>query len=219
MTSSTMLWNDSKRARLEIGAKHRRWSSRKSANTCTLEAPTDRRSANPNKKAADLISFDAFADDEGPLSGNGGLALPEAGASSSASAMTASGLPVDLFSTPSPANSPGFFNISSSSSVPPAQRQNPMAFFQNTPPPQATPPPQQQQFGGGLGGLGGMGMGVGSLSPQPRTPTQGFQPQVQGYGVPTQPSQPLQPTRGSGQQTAGQQPKKDAFADLVDLMG
>lgn len=29
-TSLTTLWNDSKRARLEIGAKHRRWLNRKS---------------------------------------------------------------------------------------------------------------------------------------------------------------------------------------------
>ena len=68
---------------------------------------------NPNQKAADLISFDAFADDE-PMSGDGGLALPASGPS------TSSGLPLDLFSAPSPSPTPA-----------PA-RQDPMAFF-NTP--------------------------------------------------------------------------------------
>jgi ADP-ribosylation factor-binding protein GGA len=62
-------------------------------------------SANPNQKAADLISFDAFAD-EGPLSGDGGLSLPPDSGSASSyrnqAAMTSSGLPLDLFTAPSP---------------------------------------------------------------------------------------------------------------------
>ncbi|WVQ84100.1 hypothetical protein IAT38_006245 [Cryptococcus sp. DSM 104549] len=200
---------------------------------------------NPNQKAADLISFDAFDDNE-PMGGSShGLALPTSDGdnapSSSNAGMTTAGLPLDLFA-PSPAGSPGpglFSGASGSGSGNGAQRQDPMAFF-NTAPAQPSQPAwqqPQQQFSG-LGGFGGLG-GLGGLSPQPSgtsagyggytqapiQPQQGYQPQgqAQGYSLTPQPAQPqAQGTRPNGQQQQGQQgqqgQKKDAFADLVDLM-
>jgi len=197
-------------------------------------------SANPNQKAADLISFDAFADDEGPLSGDGGLSLPADSAPSSSSAgLTAGGLPLDLFSAPSPSPSPslGGYNSglggSSSSSQP---KPDPMSFFRN---PQQAP----QSLGSiNIGALNRMGPSSSSSSqtrPQAYPPSNfglpipppsgstsfGLPPpqNPQGYSLSPQPSP--KPNGGSAsngsstQQSQPQQPpKKDAFADLVDLM-
>lgn len=131
-------------------------------------------STNPNQKAADLISFDAFADDE-PMSGDGGLALPTATSAPS----TSSGLPLDLFSAPSPSPTPAPAQAQ--------QKQDPMAFFNTT---------------------------------TPFVPASSMQPM--GYAVPSngslqQPRQ-MQPVQPTPPQPAQAQPKKDAFADLVDLM-
>lgn len=195
-------------------------------------------SANPNKKAADLISFDAFADDEEPLSGDGGLALPsDAAGGSSGSAMTSSGLPLDLFSSPSPTTTPALTAHSTGPSVP---RQDPMAFFKNTPPSPARPGHSSMGSMGGLGGMSGMG-GMGGMggmnssssmqfgSMQSAPPPTGFP----GYSLSPQPStnaytngqqisqQPLQPSSNQSPQRPAQPPaaqKKDAFADLVNLM-
>lgn len=182
-------------------------------------------SANPNQKAADLISFDAFADDadETPLSGNGGLSLPpdslSAAPSSSTSAMTSSGLPLDLFSAPSPSSSPGIPAYSSSSATP---KQDPMAFFGQNPPPQAQPPAFNSTFGGSIPsprtGLPGsqQRQAIYPMGFQSMTPT-GFSlsPQpAQSNGAGT--GQQSQQQRQQQQQQQGQ--KKDAFSDLVDLM-
>ncbi|ORY27773.1 Golgi to vacuole transport-related protein [Naematelia encephala] len=170
---------------------------------------------NPNQKAADLISFDAFAD-EGPMSGDGGLSLPtnDSGqAGSSASAMTSSGLPIDLFSAPSPSSSPGIAAM--------APKQDPMAFFR-------TPAPSQTPLQSVFGGI--------ELAPSPSPSAlqqtfQPLQPPSSSFGFPAlQPgastpqgyslSSPPTSTRPNGQpQAPPSQQKKDAFADLVDLMG
>ncbi|KAK1926521.1 Golgi to vacuole transport-related protein [Papiliotrema laurentii] len=200
---------------------------------------------NPNQQAADLISFDAFADDEAPLSGQGGLSLPTDAAQASSSAgpssqFSSAGLPLDLFSAPSPVPSPGLGGRTSSG----APKQDPMAFFRTQPPLQPQPQPAQQQFGG-LGGLGGLGsFGQSSSTQQPQQPQQHQQPlgwpaassqqtAPAGYSLSPQPAvRPIQPQQQQPQWSNGQptqsQPqaqqsqqaqKKDAFADLVDLMG
>jgi ADP-ribosylation factor-binding protein GGA len=175
-------------------------------------------SAKPNKKASDLISFDAFADDEAPLSGHGGLSLPsdtsnQASSSSDLAGLSSSGLPLDLFSAPSPSPSPALLGTGASG------RQDPMAFFRNQP--QQTVQPSY----GGMGGISGLGQ---SQPPplQQQSSFGGFNA-APGYSLtpqtapPIQPTQPIQPpqqqtrTNGTGQQAG----KKDAFADLVDLMG
>jgi len=107
-------------------------------------------------------------------------------------------------------------------------RQDPMAFFSN----QGRQPIQQSY--GGLGGMGGIG-GNGGFQPQPPPLQQqssfgGFNT-APGYSLSPQPVQPIQPqtqrlqqqqqptrTNGNGNGTGQQQGKKDAFADLVDLM-
>ena len=218
--------------------------------------------ANPNQKAADLISFDAFADDEDekPLSGHGGLSLPvdnpPSSSSSSGAGMTSSGLPLDLFTAPSPAPSPGL-SSHSSARVPSGQMRNPMDFFNTATPSQS---PQQPNFGGGMqgshGGFGGMsgsgsGMrgasgggtngqnagnewssGMGPTMPSGQTPNYGRsqelqQPNVQGYSLSpstpqtngrtaSKPSTPVTQSQQSQQPAPAQ--KRDAFADLVNLM-
>ncbi|WWD00344.1 hypothetical protein V866_007256 [Kwoniella sp. B9012] len=191
---------------------------------------------NPNKKAADLISFDAFADDDQPSSSTsstgGGLALPAD--TSNNAGMTAAGLPFDLFApspsgSPSPAAGPSGSGISAFGSQTQHQRQNPMDFF-NTPTSSSSFPLQQQQqyqqqqqpnYNGGFGGF--------------QSQLQPFQQQQSNYGFqqqPAQPSpsipgyslQPQQPQQNGQNQRPQQQPqpqqtqKKDAFADLVNLM-
>jgi ADP-ribosylation factor-binding protein GGA len=176
---------------------------------------------NPNRKASDLISFDAFADedDESPMSGDGGLSLPTGPtASTSTTAMTSSGLPLDLFSAPSPSPSPalaygGSYPSLSTSNV----KQDPMAFFRNTPTIQAQPySPAQSSNMGSLAGLGGM------RSMSLNSPVQQhIQPPLVGYSV--TPPQPQANANGKRDGASSAQPaqgqKKDAFADLVDLMG
>ncbi|WVW78681.1 hypothetical protein I302_100641 [Kwoniella bestiolae CBS 10118] len=174
---------------------------------------------NPNKKAADLISFDAFADDDEPSSSTsagqgGGLALPAD--SSNNAGMTAAGLPFDLFA-PSPSGSPspaGPSGVSAFGSQPSQQRQNPMDFFNNPSP--SFPQQQTPSYNGGFGGF---------QQSQPQQPQQ-YQPNY-GFQQPSQPSpsaQPLQgyslqPQNGQNQRPPQPQPqKKDAFADLVNLM-
>lgn len=200
------------------------------------------------KKANDLISFDAFGDDEDA----GGVSLPSGGdaaPSSSNPGFTAGGLPLDLFA-PSPSNSPA-------PGAGPSQpnRTNPMDFFNTS---TLSPQPQQQQMGGmGMGmGMGGMGVMGGLQQQQPpqqqqqqwgqqsggfggpqqqqqwaqQTQQQWGQPQQQfgspapnpnatGYTVPSQPTNDS--SSSSSPRLAQQQPakKNDAFADLVDLMG
>ncbi|WWD22151.1 hypothetical protein CI109_106640 [Kwoniella shandongensis] len=174
---------------------------------------------NPNQKAADLISFDAFADDE-PMSGTGGLSLPsDTTPSSSNAGMTNAGLPLDLFA-PSPSASPGPAGLVSFGGSAPHQKQDPMSFF-NTAPAQ----PQQPQAGPSYN------MGSFQSAPQQRQPTTSqfniplpIQPssssQPLGYSLSPQPAA-TRPNGGQQQQQQQQQPqqKKDAFADLVDLMG
>ncbi|KAK4689808.1 ADP-ribosylation factor-binding protein GGA, partial [Tremellales sp. Uapishka_1] len=178
---------------------------------------------NPNQKAADLISFDAFAD-EAPMSGDGGLSLPMDGASSSLSTatnvgLTSSGLPLDLFSAPSPSPSP----LPSSSSSG-GMRQNPMDFFKTSTSPLQ---PQQSTFGQpqqstfeGPGGRGGFGGGIGGSTTTSQPPT-GYslspQPSAQ-FPQPIRPSHAIQPPTSRQQQQVPPPPKKDAFADLVNLM-
>ena len=186
---------------------------------------------NPNQKAADLISFDAFADDEDekPLSGHGGLSLPTGPsdtATSSGAGMTSSGLPLDLFTAPSPTPSPGLGSTSRNVSGSGGMKQNPMDFFNV---------PSQPSFGQqrtpsmGMGGIGrpsGAGAGYqGGMSNQ--FGGMGNGANVQGYSLgPTSPQsngrtapiqQPSQPPTQPPAQTQ-QPPKKDAFADLVNLM-
>jgi hypothetical protein len=199
-----------------------------------LNRPELTSSSNPDQKAADLISFDAFADEEQGMSGHGGLALPNAGGSNPAAAnnanMSSSGLPLDLFSSPSPSPTPNPMStmFSSSSSSTPA-RQDPMAFFNTSAPIQHSIPQYQAQgaqrsqspYGmpatqQGMGGGFGFGSGIaGQQQHQLGTaPLQPQQQQQQGYSLSPQPPQNGQQKPGQGQQ--GQ--KKDAFADLVDLM-
>jgi ADP-ribosylation factor-binding protein GGA len=225
----------------EIGPKLRLLSRRESNTSGCERVLKDRH--NPNKKAADLISFDAFADDEGQLSmsGDGGLSLPSdntnnASSSSAPPAATApGGLPLDLFSAPSPTPSPGpsFFTPAYSNSTSQAPRQDPMAFF-NTSPAQTQQQPQQRygptantdffgSFSSAPQGTSSSGFG-GSQQSQQRPPQQ--QQQQQGYSVSTPMMQPTQaqqnrntnPNQNQTQQQQQQQKKPDAFADLVDLM-
>ncbi|BEJ13198.1 hypothetical protein CspHIS471_0303720 [Cutaneotrichosporon sp. HIS471] len=210
-------------------------------------AQTIAQQSNPAKKANDLISFDAFGDDED----TGGVSLPSGGdaaPSSSNPGFTAGGLPLDLFA-PSPSHSPApaagpsqpnrinpmdFFNVSSSSSQPQQQQQfggmgmGGVGGFQQPPPLQ-----QQQQWGQQSGGTGGFG-GPQQQWTQPQqqwaqqTQQQWGQPQQQfgspaltpnatGYAAPSPPTNGTSSPRPTQQQ---QPPKKnDAFADLVDLMG
>lgn len=182
-------------------------------------------------KKNDLISFDGFADDDN----NGGVALPsgdDAAASSSNPGFTAGGLPLDLFA-PSPSASPA-----PGPSAPQGQKTNPMAFF-NTQPQQPQPPQYGQQQFGGLGSLQQpqqqqaqqygqqqpAGFGGFQQQPQqwqqPQQPQQQWQqpaPSAQGYSVPPSNGQPQQPQPQQPQQQQSAQPKKDAFADLVDLL-
>nr|XP_018265704.1 VHS domain-containing protein [Kwoniella dejecticola CBS 10117]OBR87862.1 VHS domain-containing protein [Kwoniella dejecticola CBS 10117] len=205
---------------------------------------------NPNKKAADLINFDAFAEDEPSSSsstggGGGGLALPSDSTASTSAGMTAAGLPFDLFA-PSPSASPAPSSSNGMFSNPQhiqQQRTNPMDFF-NTPSPnqyqqqqqqqqQSYQPQQQQQhpppgYNGGFGGLqqppqqqqANYGFG----QPPQQAQTQ-FQQPIQGYSL--SPNTNTHPQNGQRSQTPQQssqppaqaQPqKKDAFADLVNLM-
>ncbi|OCF37547.1 VHS domain-containing protein [Kwoniella heveanensis BCC8398] len=184
---------------------------------------------NPSKKAADLISFDAFADDEPSSStsgGGGGLALPtDTTPSASNAGMTAAGLPFDLFApspsaSPAPASGPGFPSSSfGGPSHQQQQRQGPMAFFNTAPPPQPIHQQPQQQNFGGFGGF--------QSQPQPyqqqSQPNYGFPPiqppaqPVQGYSLSPQPSSNAGRQNGQPPQQPAAQ-KKDAFADLVNLM-
>ncbi|ORX34513.1 hypothetical protein BD324DRAFT_604723 [Kockovaella imperatae] len=151
--------------------------------------------SNPNKKAADLISFDAFADDE-PM--GGGVSLP-ADAGSSSAGMTSSGLPLDLFTAPSPTPSPGLAPERKVS----GQRTNPMDFF-NIPGPQ-----------------GSMGWNSGRSAQVQQQPMQGYSlspaPQSTAAYAPQQPQQQA-PQQAPQPAPQPPQPKKDAFADLVNLM-
>jgi ADP-ribosylation factor-binding protein GGA len=196
--------------------------------------------ANPNQKAADLISFDAFADEEQGMSGDGGLSLPTAGGTqNNNSSMAAGGLPLDLFSSPSPAPTSDLSSLFASSSSTQAPKQDPMAFFNTSSAPlqpihQQQIQPQRSQSPYGMpaqqpsSGMSGFGFGTGIAGQQQHqlrsgTPTSaGFapmQPQqpAQGYSVPSQNGQGG-PMAGGQAQTQGQPKKKDAFADLVDLM-
>lgn len=198
------------------------------------------RSANPDKKAADLISFDAFADEEQGMSGHGGLALPTSGPSGSNSTspmqdnnLSPGGLPLDLFSTPSSAPAPNAMSsLFATSSASAAPKQDPMAFFRNTPPIQAQaqqPPPgyPQAQYGyatnGSVGGGWANSNGNGNGTPRSATPSSFAPMQAQ----PQQSRQGLAAnSSGTGQLSRQQQQppqqqtaqKKDAFADLVNLM-
>ncbi|WVR04451.1 hypothetical protein IAU60_001454 [Kwoniella sp. DSM 27419] len=187
---------------------------------------------NPNKKASDLISFDAFADDEPEASSSsgGGLALPSD--TTTNAGMTTAGLPFDLFA-PSPAASPAPTASAGPSSHfgygGQQQRQDPMAFF-NTAPQMSHPQPQyQQQQQSAYGGLGGLG----HFGSQPaQAPPYGQQNQFglasapiatpsSGYSLSPQPPAPRQngqPPALAPAQPPGQAAKKDAFADLVNLM-
>lgn len=197
-------------------------------------------SSSQNRGGNDLISFDAFADDDEEPSG--GLALPsgsQAAPSTTNPGFTAGGLPLDLFATPSPAGSPA--PGASTSSGPSQPRKDPMAFFN-----QPSQPVQPQPQYGGLGALGSLQTSTPQQSffqtSQPTPPLfGGSQPSASaspagsafpGFSVPTSsngfssPSafpaqqQPTQTTQQPAQQQQQQQPKKnDAFADLVDLMG
>lgn len=197
--------------------------------------------SNPTSKANDLINFDVFADDE---PAGGGLALPSgsaAEASASNPGFTTGGLPLDLFG-PSPSGSPAPaepYHVPSAAS---SSRVDPMSFFnsaptqpslfaqQNTgssspfgqasPAPQASPSYPQAQtsqvFGQPLQSQQAQAQAAqqqqfGGLFAQQQPPQQQQQQQTQaqfGFGglsaAPTAPAQPA---------------KKDAFADLVDLMG
>ncbi|WWC87129.1 uncharacterized protein L201_002015 [Kwoniella dendrophila CBS 6074] len=202
---------------------------------------------NPNKKAADLISFDAFAEDDEPSSptngSGGGLALPN---DTSAQGLTASGLPFDLFA-PSPSASPaptqsGIGNFSSSfgNSQPQQPKQNPMDFFNTSSSSSSSYLPQQQQqqqffqpqpqptqqqflqsqqqqqpsYNGGFGG----GYPQQQHQQQPNYGYQHSQPSTPGYSLSPQPPQQQQNGQKPNQQQPPAQQKKDAFADLVNLM-
>jgi len=175
------------------------------------------------------------------MSGDGGLSLPSdnsnnASSSSAppAAATAPGGLPLDLFSAPSPTPSPGpsFFTPAYSNSTSQAPRQDPMAFF-NTSPAQSQPQQQSQQrygptantdffgsFSSAPQGTSSSGFG-GSQQSQQRPPQQ-----QQGYSINTPTMQPTQqnqnrntnPNQNQTQQQQQQQKKPDAFADLVDLM-
>ena len=196
---------------------------------CLLQAYDDD-SANPNKKAADLISFDAFAHEE-PMSGDGSLSLPSDSAqSSSAQAtpgaeMSSAGLPLDLFSAPSPTPSPGFGLPAGTSHSHSAgkQKQDPMAFF-NTPVSAQPSPSHGSQFG--MGGMG-MRMGMGQHQQQQqqhqqRVPSNGMDNGLGGtfggMGQTQQPTTPMgyslspsQPTNiGAGSGTSTPQPSQQS---------
>jgi hypothetical protein len=183
--------------------------------------------SNANKgKTNDLISFDAFADDE---PSDGGLALPSGNAaapSSSNPGFTTGGLPLDLFA-PSPSGSPAPPSASSPG-LSQAQRKDPMAFFNMSAPMQP-----QQQYGNQSSGMGGFAQpqqqqqsqqqfgGLGGFA-QPQQQQQQYQPQFQHQPQLAQPhfgfgGSALTPT--SPAPASAQTQKKDAFADLVDLMG
>ncbi|WWC67716.1 uncharacterized protein I206_101628 [Kwoniella pini CBS 10737] len=184
---------------------------------------------NPNKKASDLINFDAFADDEPSSSSSpgGGLALPSDATTSTSAGMTAAGLPFDLFA-PSPSASPSPAGPSNGIFSNPQQHQqqrtNPMDFF-NTPSPnqfqqqQMYQPQAQSNYNGGFGGF--------QQPQQQQQPNYGFgqppqsqiQP-IQGYSLTpnTQNGQRSQPPPQQAQPPQPQAQKKDAFADLVNLM-
>ncbi|WVF70040.1 hypothetical protein IAT40_004827 [Kwoniella sp. CBS 6097] len=197
---------------------------------------------NPNKKAADLISFDAFADDEPSSStsvggGGGGLALPtDTTPSTSNAGMTAAGLPFDLFApspsaSPSPASGSAFSSSSFGGQPQHQQRQDPMAFF-NTAPSQQPIHQQQQQQQQSYGGFGGFQSQPPQYQYQQQQqqhsqPNYGFPPiqppqSVQGYSLSSQPTSNNGRQNGQSAQTKQNQPpaaqKKDAFADLVNLM-
>lgn len=180
---------------------------------------------NPNQKVADLISFDAF-DDEPASSSSGGVTLPADNIPSTSNVgMTTSGLPLDLFA-PSPVATPSPAGSSTVGAAGQKQKQDPMAFFN-------TASPQPASAFGGLGGLqqptpnmnnNDFGFGgfqasqssspaVGySLSPQPAAVSS------QQFIQPQQPQQYQSQQQPQQQQQQQQQAKKDAFADLVDLM-
>ncbi|OXM79640.1 VHS domain-containing protein [Cryptococcus neoformans Bt63] len=180
---------------------------------------------NPNQKVADLISFDAF-DDEPASSSSGGVTLPADNIPSTSNVgMTTSGLPLDLFA-PSPVATPSPAGSSAVGAAGQKQKQDPMAFFN-------TASPQPASAFGGLGGLqqptpntnnNNFGFGgfqasqssspaVGySLSPQPAAVSS------QQFIQPQQPQQYQSQQQPQQQQQQQQQAKKDAFADLVDLM-
>lgn len=194
-----------------------------------ITVPQTGASASANRGGNDLISFDAFADDEEPASG--GLALPsgsQAAPSTTNPGFTAGGLPLDLFATPSPSGSPA---PSAPSSAGPSQpRKDPMAFF-NQPSQPAQPQPQY----GGLGGLGTLQSQPSSTqqlffqqtnqpTPPPYVgPQQSAPTSSNGFSTPTAfqqtPQQPNAVPQQPSQQQQQQPKKNDAFADLVDLMG
>jgi hypothetical protein len=104
-----------------------------------------------------------------------------------------------------------------------------MAFFQNNAPMQSHPIQQQNSFGmpsmqpapaNGSSGVG-FGSNIGAMQPQRGGTPSSFaplQPQSSGYSLSPQPNM-----NGQRPQTQQQQPpqstqKKDAFADLVNLM-
>lgn len=194
--------------------------------------PTNRSAAGTSAKSKgnDLISFDAFADDED----SGGLALPSGSAAAPSATnpgFTAGGLPLDLFA-PSPSNSPA--PAQAASAGPSTQRKDPMAFFNSTPSQTAQP---QQQYGQ----FGGLQQSMFQQQQQPafqqqtqfqqqpafqqQSQFQQPQPQAQqqfNFGGSLTPSTPYSPSPNAqnGSSAPAQQPKKnDAFADLVDLMG
>ncbi|WRT64989.1 uncharacterized protein IL334_001930 [Kwoniella shivajii] len=202
---------------------------------------------NPNKKAADLISFDAFADDEDPSSSStsqgGGLHLPaDMTPSTSNAGMTAAGLPFDLFApspsaSPSPGSGPSgissFGGLQSLQQQTSQQRVNPMDLF-NSPNTLNQQQQQQQQYtpnySAGFGGFQQPPPPPPQQQQQRQPPNYGYQPSqpspISGYSLspqpPVQQQQQQQQQRQNGsaqnQRPPQQPPKKDAFADLVNLM-
>ncbi|KIY35458.1 VHS domain-containing protein [Cryptococcus gattii E566] len=184
---------------------------------------------NPNQKVADLISFDA-ADDEPASSSFGGVTLPADNIPSTSNVgMTTAGLPLDLFA-PSPVATPSPAGSSTTGAAGQKQMQDPMAFF-NTVSPQPQAVQQGSQSASGFGGLGALqqptpntnnnNFGFGGFqASQSSSPAVGYslspQPAALSSQQFIQPQQPQQPQQSQPQQQ--QQTKKDAFADLVDLM-
>lgn len=156
------------------------------------------------------------------MSGNGGLSLPTDASSSGPSSssytaeLTSSGLPLDLFTAPSPTPSPGSSMFSSPTALP---RRDPMAFFKQNSSQQL----RQPAFGGSLpSGVSEHQRPVSNpMLFENSAPVSGL-----GYSLTPQPAQPNGAASGQHQQQQQQQQqhqqqqggKKDAFADLVDLM-
>lgn len=207
--------------------------------------------ANPTSTHNDLISFDAFADDndDSVAAAGGGLALPTGNAaapSTSNPGFTAGGLPLDLFA-PSPSGSPA------PPAAGPSSRMDPMALFNTAPSQPSFFAPQGQQQQAQQASPFGQSSPFGQASPAAQASPSFNQQASPSYGQPLQQQQPAQamgqfdglfstqpaqqqqqqppqfnfaglspaPSNGhSGSPAPAQQPaKKDAFADLVDLMG